>query len=660
MAKQQLLIVILSLFFVSSPFIISANAEIEFMQPNILDYASYNQTGVNTVFSNSTGIYINGTGTTLIKMNDYNGSSIHFNQENFDRDDYFYGMPNENTSPFIPAIMNVYFDFYSCVGVDVNLQNITHKAIYTPNHLEIYDWHTFSKTTCDWAIPNVPEHYEDYDSPDNPPFYERDTLEFTLDDIAYDIFLFVTPANPDEVIHLRAEEYIPNPSQIQNITSSVFNDHIILDWLCPIYDGIGYLNECSNISNYNVLRDGTSISNTTSTTFDDYSIEYDTTYIYSIIATNTNDYDSLESSLSIISLDVPHSPELDLIHNGDSITISWSDPYPETIQYKIKRVETDYIWDVPVTQTSLIDDDDISLSGTYSYQIQSRTAIEWLDWSPIYDISYYSSSDRELTVTTESNFDYVSLSPIIIAGLNGAGDVTAITATSDQRSDIISYDLTVEDDSQYTLDTFDIQYETTPDELVISANFTSGDNPIYILDDIEPIQIPDFTLSNYDTQEKILADSTLKYNVIMDATPFDVSCLYADLSGTQKWFNQTNIDTYYSLYTNSTSSKIYIDCYSDDVLLFSESLTNDETLYGLNSLKNLDVIFGDFAGVSLPLLFVIFVASIFTAKNAHMGILIIGITIGIMVALGLLSIDPLMWGLIVLLVILGLFAGKKS
>jgi len=578
MTKLQSLIVILMLLFsVSSPFIISANAEIEFMQPNILDYASYNQTGVNTVFSNSTGIYINGTGTTLIKMNDYNGSSIHFNQENFDTDDYFYGMPNENTPPFIPAIMNVYFDFYSCNSINVSLQNITHKAIYTPNHLEIYDWHTFSNTRCEWAIPNVPEHYTDYDSQDNPPFYERDTLEFTLNDIAYDIFVFVTP-EPNEVIHLRAEEYITNPSQIQNFTSSVFTDYITLDWVCPIYDGIGYLNECSNISNYNILRDGTSISNTTSTTFDDYSIEYDTAYIYSIITTNTNNYDFLESSLYVTSFTSPHSPELELINNGNSITISWSDVYTETTQYKIKRVETDYIWDVPATQKSLVDDNDISLFGVYSYQIQSRTATEWLDWSPIYDISY-SSSERELTVTAESNFDYVSLSPIIITGLNGAGDVIAITVTSDQTSDIISYDLTVEDDSQYTLDPFDIQYEITPDELVIIANFTSGENPTYILNDIEPIQIPDFTLSNYNTQEKILADSTLKYNVIMDATPFDISCLYADLSGIQKWFNQTNIITYYSLYTNSTSSKIYIDCYSDDNLLFSESITNDAVSY---------------------------------------------------------------------------------
>jgi hypothetical protein len=69
--------------------------------------------------------------------------------------------------------------------------------------------------------------------------------------------------------------------------------------------------------------------------------------------------------------------------------------------------------------------------------------------------------------------------------------------------------------------------------------------------------------------------------------------------------------------------------------------------------------YGDFFGVGLPFLFVIILAAAFTGRSAPTGILIIAVAIGIMSALGILVVDPFMWGIILVLVILGVLGGKK-
>jgi len=69
--------------------------------------------------------------------------------------------------------------------------------------------------------------------------------------------------------------------------------------------------------------------------------------------------------------------------------------------------------------------------------------------------------------------------------------------------------------------------------------------------------------------------------------------------------------------------------------------------------------YGDFFGIGLPFLFVIILAAAFTGRSAPTGILIIAVSIGIMAAMGILEVDPFMWGIILVLVILGVLGGKK-
>jgi hypothetical protein len=58
-------------------------------------------------------------------------------------------------------------------------------------------------------------------------------------------------------------------------------------------------------------------------------------------------------------------------------------------------------------------------------------------------------------------------------------------------------------------------------------------------------------------------------------------------------------------------------------------------------------------------LFIILAAALFTGRSAPTGIIVIGIALGIMWYLGILVVDPVLWGIIVVLVILGAIGGKK-
>ena len=77
---------------------------------------------------------------------------------------------------------------------------------------------------------------------------------------------------------------------------------------------------------------------------------------------------------------------------------------------------------------------------------------------------------------------------------------------------------------------------------------------------------------------------------------------------------------------------------------------------------------GDLFGIPMIFLFVIGLGAIFTGRNAQMGILIMAVTIGVMTALGYIDFNnpatdfdenlPI-WGLMVIITILGMFVGKR-
>ncbi len=650
---------------VSLPLMVSAYA-VDYQGNNILNYLHYNQTaGSNTVFSNSTGVYVSGEGTVQIKLN-VNSGTVHFNQDGFTSNDFYYGVPNDSTPlPHTPTSVNTFFKLTGSTQAP-DREWGQHNTHYEGTSL----WgETLTHSHPSWAGHHIPngDHWELYTQPDYPLFAEVGTSEFTKTNINYDVFARLV-LNSTETIHLRAENYILNPSVIINFTSTVLSDRIILDWECPVYDGIGYNNGCTNISNYNVLRDGISLTNTTSLSYTDYTFAPDTTYDYSIITTNTNSDNSVGASLQVTSLPEFASPVLQLNHNGDSITITWTDPYPDVTQFTVKRITDGKTWNVSPEQKTIIDNDGIILTDTYSYQIQSRTANTVNDWSPTYSISY--PSIRMLSFTYDTVFDTVQLYPTIQTNENGHGNLTkfSVKFNPDTTWYDIPYSNTIPNNANfaypntmtYTLDSTTINNLKS---VTILADFETGGDPektITVSGLSVPVYKADLTGDSKTATQINFNSNSFSLHLKKESPQYGISCQYADLTNGTTWYNQTTSDVY-SLKVNTGSYKVYVDCWNADGTKISSSVyQNDSSQYGFSSLDNLGSIFGKFAGVSIPLLFVIFVGAIFTAKNAHMGVLVLGGTIGIMGVLGFLTVEPLMWGLIVLLIILGLFTGKKS
>ena len=80
---------------------------------------------------------------------------------------------------------------------------------------------------------------------------------------------------------------------------------------------------------------------------------------------------------------------------------------------------------------------------------------------------------------------------------------------------------------------------------------------------------------------------------------------------------------------------------------------------GIGNFLNFTENFGDFFGAGLPFLFIIILAAAFTGRSAPTGIIIIGVCLGVMWFLGIIEQDPIMWGIIIVLIVLGALAGKK-
>ncbi len=129
-------------------------------------------------------------------------------------------------------------------------------------------------------------------------------------------------------------------------------------------------------------------------------------------------------------------------------------------------------------------------------------------------------------------------------------------------------------------------------------------------------------------------------------------------SSTDEWNNQTSITSYDAEFLTKHTS--YIRCYDE-----SENIILLQTVYkpyGITS--GFDMINESFGndglfGVPFPFLIVLIVASIWTGRNAQVGVIVTGATIGIMGLLGLFELSAEVWAMIVLLVAVGMFLGKK-
>jgi hypothetical protein len=164
----------------------------------------------------------------------------------------------------------------------------------------------------------------------------------------------------------------------------------------------------------------------------------------------------------------------------------------------------------------------------------------------------------------------------------------------------------------------------------------------------------------------------LSFNFTRTTLPFDLSCnLKSELFADGETFDFFNVGFIQSLFDVPPTKDVVVACIDPN----SPNLNPDEPSFGgsnalltfvsfgdtsgIGAFLNFTDNYGDFFGAPLPFLFVILAAALFTGRSAPTGIIIVGIAIGIMWYMEILTIDPILWGVIITLVILGAIGGKK-
>lgn len=193
-------------------------------------------------------------------------------------------------------------------------------------------------------------------------------------------------------------------------------------------------------------------------------------------------------------------------------------------------------------------------------------------------------------------------------------------------------------------------------------------------------------LSNFDIQSPVftfLGDfffqqarnptfDVLSFNFTQTSIPFDLTCnLKATLFGNGTTFEFTDVFFIQELFDVDPQLDVVVACIDPNTppidptapsfggsnALLSFVSFGDTT--GIGNFLNFTQNFGDFFGAGLPFLFIIILAAAFTGRSAPTGIIIIGVALGAMWFLGIIEQDPIMWGIIVVLIVLGALAGKK-
>ena len=207
----------------------------------------------------------------------------------------------------------------------------------------------------------------------------------------------------------------------------------------------------------------------------------------------------------------------------------------------------------------------------------------------------------------------------------------------------------------------------------VTGSLTNSQETVNLLSNFD-IQVPIFTFSGdfFFQQQRDETFEILSFNYTQTVIPFDLVCNFKSTlfdEGVTVPFNDVFfVQTFQPV---PRLEDVVVACIDPNIpptdptapsfggsnQLLSFVSFGDTT--GIGNFLQFTNNFGDFFGVGLPFLFVIILAAAFTGRSAPTGILIIGLALGIMWFLGILVIDPFMWGIILVLIILGVLGGKK-
>ncbi len=225
----------------------------------------------------------------------------------------------------------------------------------------------------------------------------------------------------------------------------------------------------------------------------------------------------------------------------------------------------------------------------------------------------------------------------------------------------------------FTLDPTFFNVMTSLSNYTAIGSLTNSQETLNLFSNFD-IQVPLFTFTGdfFYQQQRNPTFDFLSFNYTQTSLPFSIACNFKSTlfeNGTTVVFN----DVFFVQHIEPVNPFIdvvvaCIDENSPPLDPSAPSFGGSNTILsfvsfgdttGIGNFLQFTNNYGDFFGVGLPFLFVIILAAAFTGRSAPTGILIIAVAIGIMSALGILVVDPFMWGIILVLVILGVLGGKK-
>lgn len=193
------------------------------------------------------------------------------------------------------------------------------------------------------------------------------------------------------------------------------------------------------------------------------------------------------------------------------------------------------------------------------------------------------------------------------------------------------------------------------------SNFRANYRTLYQVAETESEGTYNYTASRNAAQNRL----SLAVNRDTDTTFWNLECQFIDqIFDDGSWVNKSSIIAYNITTTISNRNNVVVKCWNDNpVFTFISYSSTNGTLVVTQYTEGL----GNWFGVPLPFLFVIFVAAFITGKNTPIGLLILAGTIGTMGAMGFWAdstgnplITAAIWGTVIMLTTLGIFVGKRS
>lgn len=572
-----------------------------------------------------------------------------------------YSSPKYNDDP--PPIDYSYVDNVSAYDMS------TSDILFCSNDVDV--WNFIGSFTTYLTIVN---DYEEISS-----IYNND-FEVVNNPIFDNYFIFAQLNNG--TLKLSGEYYSTKVLPPNNFIVDIGNQLIDFSWDCPLYDGIGYDNGCNNITNFDLYRNDISLENFTNeiSTFTDYDIPLGQINIYKMKSTNnlgvTSDF---SDTITIQSIEEPIIGNLtsDSITRTDtSVTIIFpivtSVTTPDTFEI-VRSVYIPIIYRVDSNFDSFTDSG-IDEESEPCYQIRVRAFLGWSDFTnvecvdedtlnidtdtktkiydvdillsviPISDNTYLASLQYMLESDVDITFEYFE----IYFENDEDSSVTVTTNDKLEYNNYISYNT--------NLSYGDDNLESDGNNIIIKSKYSDYEitTNTFDIDYLVDLEQSD-TVSNGVTEYELSVDGRYVLYVEIDDQTIDTSCTLTDLHGTE--ITDDGDDGYILIDSESSSIRYYIDCTLDGESDYSTIYKSEKTL------KNTIGIFGDtfgtFAGLDIGGMFIIFVASVFTKRNAYIGLFVIGVTTAIMVTLDVITLSTEWFGLIVVLIILGILTGRK-